>query len=141
MLKIEIEGVDDFLAAVNTELKGDKKLISKVLSLAATETHRNAVESIKRGGRHGKVYRSGTRKQHVASVEGEAPASDTGVLVKNITIEKETDGFTVGSRKGAPHGLWLEFGTSRMGARPWLQPAFDKMVKWFDASIAFGVFK
>lgn len=140
MLKIdmEIKGVDEFLRTVREEVAVDKKHLDKLLTRAALETHKNAVESIKNGGRSGKIYKRG-QKTHQASAPGEAPKTDYGTLVKNITFQKAD--MTVGSRGGAPWGFWLEFGTSKAGARPWLQPAFDRMVKWFDSNITFGGFK
>lgn len=107
-----------------------KKTLSALLFEAATTTHKLAVDSIRKGARTGNLYgRWGNKKLHQASGPGEVPKSDTGTLVQNITLEKEGKGYTVGSRKGAPHGFWLEFGTSNMAPRPWLVPAFQKMME------------
>lgn len=138
MLKIEIEGVEDFLKTVSFEAGRDKKMLANMLTEAALETHKNAITSIKEGPANGRTYKRRTIT-HQASAAGDAPKTDTGALVRNITFEKSS--MTVGSRKDAPHGFWLEFGTSKMAARPWLQPAFDKMTKWFDSMIAHGVYR
>lgn len=128
MLKIEIKGVEEFNKAVNDVANGNKKELNKLLAEAAINTHSEAVKSIQQGGRSGAVYKRRS-VTHQASSPGEPPKTDTGNLVTNITMEKTGNAYTVGSRKGAPYGFWLEFGTSRMKARAWLQPAFDKMVK------------
>lgn len=130
MLKIEIIGMDKLLSDIHKEVNGDKKKLKSVLIETALKTHSEAISSIKNGGRTGRTYQRRT-VTHKASAAGEAPKTDTEQLVQNITFDK-TD-MTVGSRKGAPHGFWLEFGTSKMAARPWLQPAFDKAVAWFDS--------
>lgn len=131
-LRVEIDGVKEFLSEVKKTAKDGGKTAGALILEAAAQTHSNAIASIRTGGRSGRLYsRWRGNKTHQASAEGEAPKSDTGTLLANITMEKEGGGYTVGSRKGAPHGFWLEFGTSLMGARPWLAPAFEKMVKQF----------
>lgn len=67
-------------------------------------------------------------KNHVPSLPGEAPNQDTGVLGNNIeTILKlESDGPVVEVSSNAPYSRALEEGTSRMAARPFMQPALDR---------------
>ncbi len=133
MLSVEIKGVKEFMDAVKTVETEGKRTVGQMLLEAATMTHQFAINSIRQGARSGRLYRRWRgAKTHKASAPGEAPKSDTGTLVQNITLEKiGRDGYTVGSRKGAPHGFWLEWGTSMMDARPWLTPAFNAMEKLF----------
>ena len=65
---------------------------------------------------------------HQASAEGEAPATDTGFLVSNITHQFAKKGKTMASKvlSKANYSKFLEFGTRNMGARPFLQPALEK---------------
>lgn len=101
------------------------KVLDQLLSKAAYKTHSVCVIEIQQGQKSGLYYMRGG-KTHKASAAGEYPATDTGQLVRNITVEREGfSNYTVGSRKGAPHGFWLEFGTSRMDARPWLTPSHE----------------
>lgn len=135
---------------VTFKLKGDKalerklkkyvksapKVIDALLAKAAFHTHNVAVTSIQNSPATGEVYTRGNIT-HRASAPGEAPATDTGQLVQNITVKKEDImHYTVGSRKDAPHGFWLEFGTSRMDARPWLTPAYQQGKKKLNEDIA-----
>jgi HK97 gp10 family phage protein len=65
---------------------------------------------------------------HVASRPGEAPNQDTGVLGGNIeTNQISALKVIVGSYAG--YSKALEFGTSRMAARPFMVPARDKSKK------------
>jgi HK97 gp10 family phage protein len=71
----------------------------------------------------GKMYGS-----HRASAPGETPAVDTGVLVNSINTQLVSSSDTeaiaeVGT--GVLYSEFLEFGTSRMEARPFMRPAFD----------------
>lgn len=133
MNNVELIGaadLDKFLKDIKIQ---NKKQLGQLLAKMAFSTHAEAVKSIQMGGRSGRVYR---RKSvtHQASAPGEPPKTDTGQLVRNVTIENQGGmEYTVGSRKGAPHGFWLEFGTRFIRPRPWLKPAFDKTIKKFRA--------
>lgn len=84
-----------------------------------------AKQSILEHQSRGRIYKRGNIT-HQASTQGNPPNSDTGTLVNNIRVEKIKGGYDVGSRKGAPHGLWLELGELK---RPWLMPAYEKAIK------------
>ena len=95
--------------------------------LTANQVRTDAIKSIqnKSGGRQ--VQRSrqgGGTYTHTASATGGAPNTDTGTLVSSIAVEKVGDStFHIGSN--LDYSAFLEFGTSKMGARPWLQPAMQ----------------
>ena len=92
-----------------------------------------AQESITAGGKSGIEYQKyNPRRIHRASKEGEAPASDTGFLVDNISmnVKTETDGSVVGQIiSSAPYSKFLEFGTVEIQPRPFMQPALEKNKK------------
>lgn len=126
--------------SVSMKIKGDKRLqrrlkryadrapliVDQLLTKAAFHVQNVAITSIQQSPSTGRQYRRGSTF-HTASSPGEAPATDTGNLVRNITVEKKAVmHYDVGSRKNAPYGFWLEFGTSKMDARPWLTPAVNQ---------------
>ena len=92
-----------------------------------------AIDSIASGVKSGATYKRGG-KDHTASAAGEAPATDTGKLISGITTEiKVIDKVLVGmvkafaaDGKGGNYATHLEFGTRKMGARPFMQPALQK---------------
>jgi HK97 gp10 family phage protein len=62
------------------------------------------------------------------SYPGNAPKTQTGTLVNSIYVNVERDGGRVGTvtvGTDLKYGQFLEFGTKRMAARPWLVPAFE----------------
>jgi hypothetical protein len=65
---------------------------------------------------------------HTASKAGYPPNSDTGMLVKHIdwNIDYEKMVSQVGTN--LKDGAWREFGTRYIEERPWLRPAFLKML-------------
>ena len=71
------------------------------------------------------------KKGHHPSLPGNAPAPDTGTLMRSIAheIKQERDEVigNVGSTLRNPdYPKFLEFGTSKMKPRPWLSTAIEK---------------
>lgn len=129
IVSVQITGVDDFIKECQNTASEGKRTIGQLLLEAATMTYKFAIDSIRQGARSGRTYFKTKEKiPHIAAGPGEPPKTDTGRLVANILLLKESNGYSVGSRKGAPHGFWQEFGTSLMKAHPWLTPAFEKMI-------------
>lgn len=86
-----------------------------------------AVQSIMSGNKSGETYQKyNPRRTHIASAPGEAPAADTGYLHSNIAFEIDSDGLGASIESRAAYSQALEFGTSRMQARPFLQPAIEE---------------
>lgn len=84
----------------------------------------NAQQSILHGPKTGRFYKRGA-VTHRASAPGEAPANDLGFLAQSLKIEV-TQKLTVDIRALAPYAIHLEYGTRKMGARPFLRPAAEK---------------
>lgn len=104
-------------------------LVRKAMHEATGLVRGEAVTSIQRGNKTGELYtKYNPKRQHQASAAGEAPATDTGLLVSSITSNVKQSGTTligqiIASTEYAPA---LEFGTTKMAARPFMQPALDK---------------
>ena len=65
-------------------------------------------------------------KNHVPSSPGEAPNNDSGTLRNNIEVSQtRPDKARVTSN--ASYSQALEFGTSKMSARPFMRPAREKV--------------
>jgi HK97 gp10 family phage protein len=98
---------------------GVKKAISPALFAAGELIQVEAQISITRGAVSG--------KNHVPSKPGEPPNADTHTLANYINVEHKAGDLTVRVRSDASYSAALEFGTSRMSARPYMRPARDKM--------------
>ena len=72
--------------------------------------------------------RSGGKHQHVPSKPGEAPNNDLGGLHGNIETNQVAP-LVVEVSSNADYAAALEFGTSKMAARPYFQPARDAKKK------------
>lgn len=77
-------------------------------------------------------------KGHVPSAPGLPPNQDTGHLADNITARRT--GLTEAEvSSNAEYSAALEFGTSRMAARPFMQPATEKNRKKATALVLAAV--
>lgn len=111
----------------------DKRLLAMPLALqreadelcgtTATQIASRAKVKIMDGPKTGKVYQIG-KVTHQASAPGEAPATDTGNLVNSINTERVKP-MLHRVNVHAEYAAHLEYGTSRMAARPFLQPSFE----------------
>lgn len=132
-------------------VKGLKRLISKLDRLGVTTENvmQEALEmSGKKVQREAKILINTSTPtgrmygKHRASAAGQPPATDTGNLVRNINVKKERNLVKVGILdQKAIYGAYLEFGTSKMGARPWLKPATDKSSDYIMKSFALALKK
>lgn len=77
-------------------------------------------------------------KFHVPSLPGEPPNNDTGVLKSNIEAI-QTAPLRAEVSSNAPYAAALEFGTSRMAARPYMGPAVRNKRKEITAKIVEAV--
>lgn len=115
------------------ELAGDADAVmTEVVTNLAVDTQREAVQGIQRGPATGAVRPDGSR----ASAPGEYPMSDTGRLANNVVANLPTSG-NISAEVGTnvQYGRYLEFGTSRMAARPWLLPSFNKAKAGVEAKL------
>ena len=96
-------------------------VVKNIIASGVQDTMNTAKTSIQQHQSKGRTY-----GKHTASVAGNPPNSDTGFLANNIFMVLDADklGGSVESR--ADYSGFLEFGTSKMGARPYLQPALEE---------------
>ena len=132
------------LKAFNKKLEKrlqDNKVIEYV-TRATNMVENTAQESIKNRGT-GRTYKRGDIT-HTASAAGQPPATDTGFLGQNITmnVDVKSNGTVVGQIiSAAPYSKALEFGTTNMDARPYMQPALEKNKRKIERLFKKGVLK
>lgn len=112
-----LRNVPKFHAKLDDLSAQGRRLISQAVYAGADIIATEAALSITRGSISG--------KGHIPSKPGEPPNADTRQLDRSIAVRQ------VGELKAeivvsAPYAADLEFGTSRMAARPFLQPAIDR---------------
>lgn len=87
----------------------------------------DANRSIADGDKTGRIYRR-RGIEHQASAPGEPPATDTGELIASGRAGAELNGDVVQGvvEYRAPYAVHLEYGTRKMAARPFLNPAIER---------------
>lgn len=113
-----MKGKDKFMGRLKRLSEGVVDVAGKVVFVGSDMIRAEAFRLISEGSISG--------KGHVASLPGEAPNRDTGVLQAHLTNTK-TGPVEAEARSDAPYAAALEFGTSRMAERPYMRPARDKM--------------
>lgn len=137
---VELQGLQQLLSQLQRLDQSAGQSLEEVITDLVTDTHSLAVAGIQGGPKSGRVYdtrfftdaqgrlrRGEPRPPHQASAPGQYPASDTGRLAGSVGFELPQPGSLTG-RVGTSvaYGPMLEFGTSRMAARPWLMPSFER---------------
>jgi HK97 gp10 family phage protein len=128
------------MTSINVSLDGMQQLLNQMKKLGADadavvlktitdlvlQTKAISMKGIRARPKSGITYMRGS-VSHQASSPGEYPANDTGRLLNSIQVEAPSLGNLTG-RVGTnvQYGPMLEFGTSRMAARPWLLPSFTQ---------------
>jgi HK97 gp10 family phage protein len=122
-LQVEIDGLSRLTRQL-ADLVGDAEAVmTETITRVVMDTRTNAVQGIQRGPANGAVRRDGSR----ASAPGQFPMSDSGRLANSVEFNLPTAGRLMGEvGTNVIYGRYLEFGTSRMAARPWLLPSFEK---------------
>ena len=126
-MSVKVTGLRDF--KVQMQKLGDafNDAVDDGVFVTANDVRTYAIKSIQETSSGQQVRRSkqgGGTYTHTAAAKGQAPNTDTGNLVASIAVEKVGNAkYHIGS--GLDYAEFLEFGTSKMGARPWLQPAMQ----------------
>ena len=96
--------------------------LKRIVKFGINDVRNFAVTNIAQVVKSGNVRRDGSR----ASASGEFPATDTGFLISNINGILANNGLSGVVESNAKYSQFLEFGTSDMGARPFLQPSLEQ---------------
>ena len=125
---MQVTGLEQLGNALDRYSARSSAAISDVIRLTALAIEADAIKSIQRGDKTGAIYQRG-KVTHQASAPGQAPATDTGKLVSSIRSIIGRGEAYVGTDYDV--GRYLENGTMKIKARPWLRPARQKNVKLF----------
>jgi len=141
-MKIKMEGEEQLKRNLLSLGRDMDKALANGVFITANQIRTEAIKSIQTHSFGTYVKRSrqgGGTYDHVAAAAGSAPNTDTGKLVASIAVEmdwKKREAF-VGTN--LDYGAWLEEGTKKMDARPWLEPAARNNNKNLNENINKGI--
>lgn len=125
---IKMEGLNTVLNELQDLGIVGNQVVEETIFDLVTDTHKLAVEGVNNGPATGRVYEKyKPRRTHRASAPGQYPMSDTGNFASAIRAIFPTAGRLHGSvGTNDKRGVWFEYGTSKMRARPWLVKSFER---------------
>ena len=106
-----------------------------MVTKAAHDIEAHAKASILSGAKTGKVYPSG----HQASAPGESPANEFGILAAGIGVIDGAGPLEKRVVSAAAYTRGLELGTTKVAARPFMNPALESVRGSFVAAVEFVV--
>ena len=125
-ISIQVKGFKKVMASLKNLEQDLEKPFREVIAGGAQLIRGEAIKSIQSGPKSGRIYEKyNPRRTHRASAPGQAPASDTGNLVSQIRVREENKDL-IKVESNALYSSFLEFGTSKMLARPFLFPATER---------------
>ncbi|WP_020476265.1 HK97-gp10 family putative phage morphogenesis protein [Zavarzinella formosa] len=132
---VKIEGLDRLEQTTQRIREAVAAELAAAMYASAKKIEAEAKRSIAQGGKTGRLYKRGKNVFHRASAPGEAPATDTGLLINSIRGDLDRGGLANGVLQGnvtvgVDYGKMLEFGTQKIAPRPFLFPAFEKSKAW-----------
>lgn len=139
---IKVEGLEETIKALDKFGAVGERELKKAVYGSLFDVHNTAKKKMQSERKSGRIYVRGKGRNlssiHQASAKDEAPAVDTGALINSIKVVQNKPNFGyVGT--SIQYGFWLEYGTARMDARPWLNPSLlenkDKIMERFQKAL------
>lgn len=130
MAPLRLEVVNAENVAKELDKFGPKAVaaLDGVVKRGALRIANRIVKTLQKGSRSGRSYPRAGGNVHVASAPGEPPKSDTGFLANQVKPSAtKVRGVAVSSSViiSAKYSSFLEFGTSKMKARPFVAPSVE----------------
>jgi len=124
--------VNAALSRISRQVEQEVKNIVAESALDVQNMSKQAIADTKHGTLFERIRVGGqTIRNHRASAPGEAPANLTGRLQSSIRASFSQNGLSAEIGTNVKYGKFLEFGTSKMAARPFLLPAFVQVRRVF----------
>jgi HK97 gp10 family phage protein len=130
MIAIKVEGTDTLRIKFSKMSREIDKELKRELNKLGLEMLSFIRKSMKDSPPDtSKVYKRTKKKLiHNPSFPGNFPRPDSGNLIKNITYHTTYRGLTVGDHDKTPYAVFLESGTRKMEARPFIVPTWEKYI-------------
>lgn len=141
-ITLKIKNLPQFSSKLNMQSKNVNRNIIQVVNSIANSVRNTAVVSIIQNSRAGgQVTRYNPTRKINISKAGDPPAADTGYLSSQIVVKIDGNGLGADIISNADYSEALEYGTLKMRARPFMQPAAEENRKKFDKKMAQAVNK
>jgi HK97 gp10 family phage protein len=127
MITVRLEGMERLLKQFEKMGPRAKREGTRAMRATAEAVRSTAIRSMQSDSKTGTTYLRGKGQNlsttHQASAPGQSPAVDTGGLIRSARVEARDMSATLVF--GAEYASDLEYGTTKMAARPFLAPAIQ----------------
>ena len=117
--------IDSVLASIEDKTKQIERQLSKALKTSGYDLVDSLKDEHTKGGGRYKKYKRGRGRFHWSSMPGKSPNVDSGFLRRSITLSRYRKRFSVFVVVGEKYAKFLEFGTPRIAARPFIRKVSD----------------
>jgi HK97 gp10 family phage protein len=122
-VKLDVK-LDKSIEALSNIQKGLINPVNRAMKVGAMELSDAIKKRINHESNGRKYKRRGV--VHIASERGHPPNTDTGYLRRSVTWTRKQD-WVFYVIVGARYASWLENGTTKMAARPFVRPERDRL--------------
>lgn len=134
-MSIELTGITEMTERLKNASKDTIRNVEKAVTEAAVNIRGRAVKKVQQGPATGRTYKSKVaNRDHTASAPGQPPMSDSGNLANSIQYDLQGTTAFVGSN--VQYAVYLEFGTRKMEARPFLFPSLEEETPAFRKALS-----
>tara|TARA_Y100000593_G_scaffold94776_1_gene195927 strand:- start:1778 stop:2221 length:444 start_codon:yes stop_codon:yes gene_type:complete len=139
-IKFKVKNMRQFKIKKNEQKRDTESNVQKVVASIANNIRNTAVVSILQNARAGnEVTRYNPTRTIRTSKAGDPPASDSGFLANQISLKISANKFEADIISNADYSEALEFGTLKMAARPFMQPAAEQARSKFRNNITKAI--
>jgi hypothetical protein len=111
-----------------------ERAASQGVALGAESVLSTAIDHIMNDPKTGRIYRR-RGVEHQASAPGEAPASDTGTLVRRSTTEHDAGALVSTVFFRTAYAAALEYGTAKIAPRPYARVSLEEKREEIEQNI------
>jgi len=134
--KLKVMNQNGFDSRIRKKGNSTEKNVERVINSIANNIRNIAVTSILQNSRAGgQTTRYNPTRTINISKAGDPPAADTGFLSSQIVVKIDGDQLGADIISNADYSEALEFGTIKMKARPFMQPAAEESKKKYKAQL------
>ena len=139
-MSVVINGMEEISTSLKTFLLDMNKAVDDAVRITALKVQKTAVKDIRDPsvGTYVTRYTEGGKAySHVASKPGDAPNTDTGRLIGSVAVDHHKGQKVAYVGTNVDYGFFLE----TVMNRPWLEPAKQKEIKFFEKNMKMAVDK
>ena len=125
MTSLRIEGLDELNKTLSELSDKFEQEAGKLVNRTAQNIRTNAINLIRTPSMGDAYEKYNPRRTHIASKAGDAPNTDTGRLMSSLNVTR-SGSATAEVVANVEYAAWLELGTTKMKARPFMTPALEQ---------------